>query len=254
MGPPILSSVKHGMHPDLEKLIQLQEAELQIKNYSDRIEQLPGHLAALEEKLSGALQSLSRSQERLAKLALEKRKLEGVIQDFEQKNSKYREQLIDVKTNEQYKALLHEIEFNTNQIRKTEDEILTKMEEEEKLRRELHQTEQLLQKEKAIVNSEKRAAEAEVEQDKSILGELQLLRQNLIESVVPSVLETYHRIARFRKGIALARATGDSCQVCHVRIRPQVLSQIMTGESIVTCDSCQRILYWKPDGPYEVSS
>ena len=89
------------MHPDLEKLIQLQEAELQIKNYSDRIEQLPGHLAALEEKLSGALQSLSRSQERLAKLALEKRKLEGVIQDFEQKNSKYREQLIDVKTNEQ---------------------------------------------------------------------------------------------------------------------------------------------------------
>jgi len=95
------------MHPDLEKLIQLQETELEIKNYSDRIEQLPRHLAALEEKLSETLQSLSGNQDRLAKLALEKRKLEGVIQDLEQKNSKYREQLVEVKTNEQYKALLH---------------------------------------------------------------------------------------------------------------------------------------------------
>src|SRR5439155_16712862 len=133
------------MHPDLEKLIQLQETELEIKNYSDRIEQLPRHLAALEEKLSETLQSLSGNQDRLAKLALEKRKLEGVIQDLEQKNSKYREQLVEVKTNEQYKALLHEIEFNSSQIRKTEDEVLTKMEEEERLRKELKEKEQLLQ-------------------------------------------------------------------------------------------------------------
>ena len=180
--------------------------------------------------------------------------MEGVIQDLEQKNSKYREQLVEVKTNEQYKALLHEIEFNANHIRETEDEILTKMEEEEKLRRELQQIEQLLEKERATIHSEKRAAEAVVEQDKSILGELQNRRQNLIESVAPGVLETYNRIARFRKGVALARANGDSCQACHVRIRPQVLSQIMSGECIVTCDSCDRILYWKPDGPYEVPS
>ena len=241
------------MHPDLEKLIQLQETELEIKNYSDRIEQLPRHLAALEEKLSETLQSLSGNQDRLAKLALEKRKLEGVIQDLEQKNSKYREQLVEVKTNEQYKALLHEIEFNSSQIRKTEDEVLTKMEEEERLRKELKEKEQLLQEEKAVINSEKRAAEAEVEQDKSILGNLQNRRRDLIESVSPSVLEMYNRIARFRKGVALARANGDSCQACHVRIRPQVLSQIMSGECIVTCDSCDRILYWKPDGPYEVA-
>jgi len=127
------------------------------------------------------------------------------------------------------------------------------MEEEERLRKELKEKEQLLQEEKAVINSEKRAAEAEVEQDKSILGNLQNRRRDLIESVSPSVLEMYNRIARFRKGVALARANGDSCQACHVRIRPQVLSQIMSGECIVTCDSCDRILYWKPDGPYEVA-
>src|SRR5215831_6025415 len=104
------------MHADLEKLIQLQQIELQIKDYSDRIELLPKHLAALEQKLNATVQSLSSSQDRINRLALEKRKLEGIIQDIEQKNSRYREQLLDVKTNEQYKALLHEIEFNNLQI------------------------------------------------------------------------------------------------------------------------------------------
>ncbi len=240
------------MHPDLEKLIQLQEVELQIKDYTEKIEFLPKHLAGLEEKLSATTQSLSSAQDRLSKLALEKRKFEGLIQDIEQKNSKYREQLLDVKTNEQYKALLHEIEFNSQQIRKTEDDILTKMEEEERLRKEGLQIEQRLRAEKENVNAEKKAAEAEVERDRQVLEELRTRRQNLIRDVTPSSFDTYVRIARFRKGVAIARANGDSCEACHVRIRPHVLSQVMSGETILTCDSCSRILYWKSDAPYEV--
>ncbi len=240
------------MHADLEKLIQLQQIELQIKDYSDRIELLPKNLAALEQKLSATVQSLNSSQDRMSRLALEKRKLEGTIQDIEQKNSRYREQLLDVKTNEQYKALLHEIEFNNLQIRKTEDDILTKMEEEERLRKELLQIEQQLRTEKEKIDSEKKAAETEADTDRRLLQQLETQRQDLIRAVNPALLETYARIARFRKGVALARARGDSCEACHVRIRPQVLSQIMAGEAILTCDSCDRILYWQTDAPYEV--
>jgi hypothetical protein len=240
------------MHPDLETLIQLQEVELQIKDYTDRIELLPKHLAGLEGTLSATIQSLSSSQDRLGKLALEKRKLEGAIQDIEQKNSRYREQLLDVKTNEQYKVLLHEIEFNSQQIRKTEDDVLTKMEEEERLRKEILQLEQKLRAEKESVSAEKKAAEAEVERDRQILETLRNRRQSLIQNVTPGLFESYARIASFRKGVAIARARGDSCEACHVRIRPHVLSQIMSGETILTCDSCDRILYWKSDAPYEV--
>jgi uncharacterized protein len=239
------------MHADLEKLIQLQQIELQIKDYSDRIELLPKHLAALEQKLNATVQSLSSSQDRISRLALEKRKLEGMIQDIEQKNSRYREQLLDVKTNEQYKALLHEIEFNNLEIRKTEDNVLLKMEEEERLRKEVLQIEHQLRTEKENVDSEKKAAQAEADKDRHLLQELGARRQSLVQEVNPSLLETYARIARFRKGVALARARGDSCEACHVRIRPQVLTQIMAGEAILTCDSCDRILYWQSDAPYE---
>jgi len=242
------------MHPEVEKLLKLQETDLQVQHYNGRIELLPKQLAALEAKLSGTLQSLEANKQQIAQTASDKKKLEGNILDLQQKNSKYRGQLTDVKTNEQYKALLHEIEFNEKEVRKIEDGILGLMEQDEALRKESQVIQQRLQQEKALVDSEKKAAEAEVTKDREILTELQRQRETLMQSVDVAVLNTYKQISKFRKGIALARATQDSCQACHVRIRPHVVSQVMAGEQIITCDSCNRILYWKPDAPYEVTS
>jgi predicted nucleic acid-binding Zn-ribbon protein len=242
------------MHPEVEKLLKLQETDQQVQHYSGRIELLPKQLAALEAKLNGTLESLESNKHQIAKVASERKKLEGSIQDLEQKNSKYRGQLTDVKTNEQYKALLHEIEFNEKEIRRIEDGILVLMEQDEALRQESQLLQQRLQQEKATVDSEKKVAEAEVTRDREILAELERQRDAVMQSVDPTVLATYRQISKFRKGVALARATQDSCQACHVRIRPHVVSQVMAGHQIITCDSCSRILYWKPDAPYEVTS
>ena len=111
------------MHPEIEQLLRLQETELQIKHYTDRIDLLPKQLADLEAKLNGTLQSLEANKQKAAKTVADRKKLEGNIQDLEQKNSKYRGQLTEVKTNEQYRALLHEIEFNENQIKKIEEDL-----------------------------------------------------------------------------------------------------------------------------------
>ncbi len=242
------------MHPEIEKLLRLQETELQIQRFSDRIELLPKLLTQLEAKLKGTLQTQEDAKQKTAKAASEKKKLEGSIQDLEQKNSKYRGQLTDVKTNEQYRALLHEIEFNEKQVRKIEDDILVLMEQDEELRKESLAIQQQLQKEKVQVESEKKAAETEVARDRVLLQELQGQREAIVQSVASDLLATYQRIVKARKGVALARATQESCQACNVRLRPHVVSQVMSGGSIITCDSCDRILYWKPDAPYEVSN
>jgi|KBSSwiStaDraftv2_1062776.scaffolds.fasta_scaffold91956_2 predicted nucleic acid-binding Zn-ribbon protein len=241
------------MHPEIEKLLRLQETELQIKHYSSRVDLLPKQLAALEAKLNTTLQAVEANKQKASKVAADRKRLEGSIQDLEQKNSKYRGQLTEVKTNDQYRALLHEIDFNQSQIKKIEDDILVLMEQDEELRHEARSIQAELQNEKALVESQKRAAEAEVKQDMAILEELHTREEGIRRSVDVAVLSTYSRIVSFRKGVALARATQGSCQVCHVRIRPHVISQVMSGESIITCDSCSRILYWQPEVPYELS-
>ncbi|MFN8009184.1 MAG: C4-type zinc ribbon domain-containing protein [Terriglobia bacterium] len=242
------------MHPEVEKLLRLQKIESQIKYHTDRIEQLPARFSALEAKLNATVSAVNSAKDQLSKLALEKKKLEASIQDIEQKNSKYRGQLTEVKTNEQYRALLHEIEFNEQQIKKIEDEILAFMEQEEQRRQESKTGEERLKAEKSQVEGEKKVVEAEVQQDKVTLAALEDQRQIILQSIEKSVLGSYMQISSYRKGTALARAYQESCQGCHVRIRPQLLTLIMNGDTIITCDSCSRILYWEPDAPYESSS
>jgi uncharacterized protein len=242
------------MHPDLERLIRLQESELLIKHYTERIEQLPLKMAELEAKLDGTQQQLKSNKDRLVKLASEKRKLEGSIQDLEQKISKYKNQLTEVKTNDQYRSLLKEIEFENSQVHKIEDEILVNMEEEEHIRRDVAQVEKQLALEQDSMNAEKNAVRVEVEEDRKLLAVAEEERSHLIELIDPALYDRYTQIANFRKGVALARAVDESCQACHVRIRPHLLSIVMSGETIVTCDSCDRILYWKVDAPYEASA
>ena len=57
------------------------------------------------------------------------------------------------------------------------------------------------------------------------------------------LLERYRRIAAARKGIALAEAKNELCDVCHVRIRPQMYADLLRTDEIHFCDSCSRILF-----------
>jgi predicted nucleic acid-binding Zn-ribbon protein len=240
------------MHPDIEKLIRLQDVEVEIRLYQECIERLPRQLAALEEKLQATLQTQQSHKDQLARIASEKRKSESLIQDVEQKISKYKGQLFEVKTNEQYRALLNEIEFGNREIRKIEDEILAKMEQEEKIKMAGRVLENQLQQEKATVEAEKKSAREEVEKDGALLAKLNAERAVILIDVPADLLARYNRIAASRKGIALARVIQETCEACNVRIRPQVFNELIKGEVIHACDSCNRILYYKADAPYEV--
>ncbi len=234
------------MHPDMEKLIELQGLETRIRHATGRLEQLPREIAAMEEQLGATRSVLHRQQAELDRIAAERRQLEGEVQTIEGRISKYRSQLSDVKTNEQYKALLHEIDFHGERIGKMEDEILVNMEKEDDLREERLLLEQQLQKESARVDREKQAVQKEIEETRIELERRQREAGALIALIAPEIYGTYRKIAAVRKGVALARA-GENCRGCHVRIRPSVLGQVMAGKQIVCCDSCARLLYWEPD-------
>ena len=238
------------MHPDIEKPIELQGLEIRVRQAAARIEQLPREMAAMEERLSATRALLEQQQAALGRIAAERRQLEGEIQIIEERISKYRSQLSEVKTNEQYKALLHEIDFHGERIGKMEDEILANMEKEESLQAERLLLERQLRKESAQVDRETKTAKKEMEETQIELDRRQGEAGALIALIAPEVYGTYRKIAAVRKGVALARA-GENCRGCHVRIRPSVLGRVMSGKQIVHCDTCARILYWQPDASPE---
>src|SRR5438270_5320064 len=159
------------MNPDLERLLSLQAADREISRLRQEIAALPKRISDVEAKLATAHAQVESAKSRLKAGETARRKYDSDIQAAQQKISKYRDQSLDVKTNDQYKALMHEISFAEQGIRDIEDKILEAMvdaEEQEKL---LRAAEAELKKETAIIEREKVEVRARTEQDEKELAE-----------------------------------------------------------------------------------
>lgn len=233
------------MNADLQKLIELEKVDREIARLSDEVAALPKRVAAIEEQLAEHKTAVEKAKAALKTNEADRRKLEAEIQTFQQKIVKYREQSSSVKTNEEYKALMHEVEFAEKQISGCEDKILDLMVALETQEKALKSAEAGLKTEAAEVEKEKAEARTRTAEDQKELEILAGKRGGLRTGVEDSVLAHYDRVLRQRKS-AIAEAREQKCTACFVMIRPQTWQEIMTNEQIVTCGSCGRIFFYDP--------
>jgi predicted nucleic acid-binding Zn-ribbon protein len=136
-------------------------------------------------------------------------------------------------------------------VSRHEDRILERMLELDELNREVKQAESALTKVSNEVATERAAIEEQARQLEAELSKSATARAALVAEISPPVVATFDNVARGRKGVAVAEAREGHCTLCHVRLRPQVFNEIRRNDSIIQCDSCQRILYFagSPAGP-----
>ncbi len=231
------------MNTDLRNLIALQDLELKISSIQKNIADTPLKIQEFEQELGQLKQKHADRLVHSQELTKQRRTLEGEVDMMRTKLSKLKDQLMAVKTNKEYTAMLHEIQAAEDKIRSEEDRILEIMEEAETSEQELKTAERELKARVAALEEEVRKCSVAVpglEAELAKLNDERIQMQGLVES---ELLGRYRRIAEVRKGLALAEAKDELCTACHVRIRPQVYAEIMRTESIHTCDSCSRILF-----------
>jgi predicted nucleic acid-binding Zn-ribbon protein len=243
------------MNSDLKQLIRLQAIDLSIQELRARIDRFPGISKALDEKLRSAQAAVATAQEKAKSNQGTRKKLESEITAAESKISKYRDQMMAVKTNEEYRALQHEIEHAQQGIRKIEDEILNLMMEAETGQSELKGAEAHLKEDQQKVNIERKQLEEENKRDLGALEGYLKERKEIDATVSPDLIARYERVRKLRGGIGVAAARNEVCEICQVRIRPQVFQEIRRNDRIIACDACQRILYDPEnlDHPFEVA-
>src|SRR5579884_1211734 len=143
------------MIADLGRLLSLQAADREIARLRDEIAALPKRISDVEAKLTTARAQVENARGKIKAGESARRKYEADIQAERQKISKYRDQSLEVKTNEQYKALLHEISFAEQTIRSAEDKILETMVEAEDQEKLVRAAEAELKAQTAIIEREK---------------------------------------------------------------------------------------------------
>jgi predicted nucleic acid-binding Zn-ribbon protein len=233
------------MHSDLEKLIELEKVDREITRLSDEVAALPKRVAAIEEKLADDKASVEKAKTVIKANEAARRKLEVDIQGFQQKIVKYREQSSGVKTNDEYRALMQEVQFAEKEISRCEDKILEFMISLDAEEKSLKVAEADLKAEAAAVEKEKKEAHNRTAEDEKLLAGLAEQRGQLRTGVSDSALAHYDRVLRQRKS-AIAEAREQKCLGCFVMIRPQIWQDLKENQEIITCSSCGRILYYDP--------
>jgi len=238
------------MLPDIASAVRLQELDIRLGELSKEISSLPKHIAEIEKKLEAHQRKLDGDRAALSANQKDRKKFEGEIQMQEQKISKLKDQMLQAKTNEQYKAFQHEIGFCETEIRRFEDRILDLMSESESLDKNVKAAEAALKTEKAQVEGEKQEARARTEADQKELHEAQQTRKTIAAAMNPGIYNHYERI-RSRRGAAVAEVIDNRCSVCHITVRPQHLQDLKHGDQVLFCESCQRILFYNPPQQFE---
>jgi len=243
------------MNQDLKQLIRLQTIDLAIQELRARIDRFPGISKALDEKLKSAQAGLQSVKDRTKTNQGNRKKLEGEISSAESKISKYRDQMMSVKTNDEYRALQHEIDHAQNGIRKIEDDILNLMLEAESSQSDIKAAESRVKEDQQKVDQERKQLTDENHRDLTALESYLKERKEIEASLSSELLPRYERVRKARGGIAVAAARNEVCEICQVRIRPQVFQEIRRNDQIIACDACQRILYNPEnlDHPFEVA-
>ncbi|HVB29179.1 MAG TPA: C4-type zinc ribbon domain-containing protein [Terriglobia bacterium] len=231
------------MYSDLKTLIELQRIDQQVAALSSQIDVFPQEIQTLEKQLSDFVRAHEERQQRLGASQKERRDLEGEIQLIRQKISKHKDQLFQVKTNEQYRAMLKEIEGEEVNIGSIEDQIIEKMIEAEDLQKQLKEASARLESEKARVAAEKSRLESLAKAGREERERAVQERQKLAGNLDESVRNHYELVRRGRDGVALAEVRNGMCMACNVLLRPQLYNEVRAGESLYECDNCARILY-----------
>jgi predicted nucleic acid-binding Zn-ribbon protein len=234
------------MNADLERILALQKLVSAAHDADRRLADGPEREKTLEARLDAARQAVAVAKERLAENQNARRVVEKDVALHQGRLSKFREQAMAVKTNQEYHAVQKEIGFAQGEVKTLEDKILELMVEADDLTALVKRAEATLAAEQKAVEADRREMATEFADLKSSLGRIATERAEVVRGLNPHALAVFELVSRRRNGVGVAQARDGICTVCHVRLRPQVFNTVLRNDQIIQCDSCQRILYSVP--------
>jgi hypothetical protein len=242
------------VHPDLKNVIELQQADLKVAELTKQIESLPAQIQSLQSGLDEFIHAQEERKRRLAANQHERKDLDGEIKVIQEKIARHKDQLYQVKTNEQFRAMTKEIEGEEAKVRAIEDDILEKMLEAEEIQKHLQEAAARLESEKARVAAGIARLESEQKADEDERHRLQARRDEIQDGLSESTRNLYQRIRQARRGLAVAEVREGLCTACNVLLRPQVYNEVRTNEVLLTCENCGRIIYYVEPVPAQTGA
>ena len=234
------------MEINFEQLINLQDIDEKIKDISNFLDSIPSQLQDIDKKITDSAQIVADAKEKLSQNQKNRRDLESDVLDRKTQIGKYKKQLNDVKTNKEYTSLLKEIGDVEREIETKEEAIISEMLSADDLESEIKTAENKAAEIKDTFLKEKDLILKKQLEQEELKSRLTEERKGLLPAIPSDQIALYKKIFSKTNGTALSPVTDDFCSLCQIRIRPQVLNELIAQQEVILCENCGRILYWKP--------
>ena len=232
----------------IQNLLLLQEVDLQIISLNDEKTQLLDSIERKQSELEEKRQEFEGKQDQLKRIKLDMKDLEIELADAGERIRKLEGQQVQVKTNQEYKALDKEIyEAKAHQTR-TEDLLLQKMEQLEQEKGQIQDETQQLGLQDAELERERQEAQRRIQEIEARTGELNEKRSRTAGTLEETHLRLYERIFNSNRTPVIVPLVNRTCQGCHLTVTAAIESILRRHQAnIITCENCSRILYVPED-------
>jgi len=208
----------------------------------------PGQRRELEQRVAEAREGLAQSKARVGELQKQRRDLEREAGALGDQERRFLQQLPSIKKNEEYTALLHEIEGARRKRSELETEILLRMEGEDREQSERPGFEQALKSAESEAAARAQAIAAEESDERRKLEAIEARREANLAVLPPATRARYERVHASRDGRAVVPIQKGACGGCFRAQPPAVLQEARRRDRMMSCDGCGRIIVWPPEG------
>jgi hypothetical protein len=230
----------------LVDLIALQNVEIEMYKAQEGLRELPKDISEIESIMSARRKSLDAVDEEIASYEQRKEPLEAELKENQAILDAADARIKRIKTNKEFLALQREIDLAKKRKADIEEQILTIMDKMEKRSSERERIRVSFETDRVILDERKERIAGQIRELEAVLVEYQGKDKKLRKTVDPSLLSKYDRIKQGKKGLAVVECHDGVCKGCHMHIQPQLYNELVRGDRLIICPSCQRILYVKP--------
>ena len=231
------------MKEGLDILYTLQQKDDQLKEIEIIIKEIPRQIKELEDERDTRSEMIEKAKKKLQNNIEDRKKLEREIAALKDKINKYKEQMKKVTTNKEYQGISNEIKFEEMNITSVEERIIEKMIEADEIMGIIRATESEFNKIAAEYNQKIKDLQSYLDYHKNKLSEETKNKKELRTKVAANLLKAYDNLFVKKVGKVVSFVQTDFCGVCNIKIRPQVLSELVISNDVLICESCGRILF-----------
>src|SRR3984957_976101 len=230
----------------LQDLLELQSVDTRLQAVRARLASFPKRSADAEKYITAAKAELDAAKAAQVAVVRDRKKYELDVEQWKERVRKYKDQTSQVKTNEAFKALQHEVDNGEKEITSSEDRLLEQMVAGEQYERQIKESEKTVKAAEDVAKIERAKIDAEKKEAEQELAQLTTERERAATEIPEGIMDHYDRIMKKHDNMALAETREEKCSACGMRMRPQVIQAIRrsTTDEMFHCETCTRILYY----------